>query len=594
MTTYPALRSGPQSRLRHPSEGPQSRLRHPSEGHRSLASGRLAAPARIALALGLCGLAACDSTATIYISTPKFQQVQVISAYPAKKQTDGSWDRVCGQGAADGIITNVAYLSSQRRSSGSTGAPSDSDVSIRPNDVIDTRVVDGGLPDDINLSSTGNLGLQFDCINPASTAGNDCANGTQPAATLDAIKYAANTPARGRGHNVMLLVDQSGSVGGLVRDVSFKEQRVPNPLPQNFGEVASDRTGLRLAAARRLLGILNTEDRFGALAFGEGITLQVPCSGAINSVPDDLGTCFGARNRDIWAAGIDGLQATTGGRSNLWSAVKTAYEYLRNTVRDTQRSNHIVVLTDGPDTCAGENRLTCSTPCSTADYATFVDQLETDGNDPNAPKIHIHFVQFESLGYPGRDARQVEVSCISGGHYQFLNSNSFSRSQTAAFQEALDTAVANVRYSLMGHWELAASVPSYQSNAGAGAGVPPGSLYGLQGALVLRGSSNIVNADKTFPFGYGQGQGATSAANWDRRPTIRKPCGGFGDCGATTGPGACDVICSPETMVCANGGATVQLPDLAACAATTGGGAGFCCGGECQTAGNCPACTNAN
>ncbi len=268
---YPALRSG-SARIAPGCRAGSARI---ASSSRSV---------RLAFALGLCGLAACDSTATIYISTPKFQQVQVISAYPAKKQPDDSWSRVCGQGAADGIITNVAYLSSQRRSSGSTGAPSDSDVSIRPNDVIDTRVVDGGLPDDINLSSTGNLGLQFDCINPASTSGNDCTNGTTPAAELAAIRYAANTPARGRGHNVMLLVDQSGSVGGLVRDVSFKEERIPNPLPQNFGEVASDRTGLRLAAARRLLGILNTEDRFGALAFGEGINLSVPCTGAINDV----------------------------------------------------------------------------------------------------------------------------------------------------------------------------------------------------------------------------------------------------------------------------------------------------------------------
>jgi hypothetical protein len=539
------------------------------------------------LALGVLGLGACDSTATIYISTPKFQQVQIVSAYPAKRQADDTWERVCGGGPADGLITNVAYLSSQRRGGGG-GAPSDTDVSIRPNDVIDTRVVDGGLQDDINLSSVGNIGFQIDCINPASTTGNDCA-GTVPSATLDAIRYVANTPTRSRGHNVMLLVDQSGSVGGLVRDVIYKEERVPNPLPQNFGEVASDRTGLRLAAARRLLGILNTEDRFGALAFGEGITLSVPCSDAINDVQQDLATCFGARNRDIWSAGIDGLQATTGGRSNLWSAVKTAYDYLRDTVRDTQRSNHIVVLTDGPDTCAGENRLTCQSPCNTADYAQFVDQLETDFNDPNAPKIHIHFVQFESLGYPGRDPRQVEVSCISGGHYQFLNSNSFSRSQTAAFQEALDTAVANVRYSLMGHWELAAAVPAYQSNAGGGAGVPPGSLYALQGALTLRSSSHMVTADKQFPFGYGLGQGAPNAQTWDRRPTVRKPCGGFADCGAASGPGACEVICSPETMVCANGASPAQLPDLAQC--ESGGGLGFCCGGTCQTAGTCAACT---
>ncbi len=54
------------------------------------------------------------------------------------------------------------------------------------------------------------------------------------------------------------------------------------------GDVASDRTGLRIAAARRLLGILNSEDRFGALAFGEDINLRVPCSDAINDVINTL------------------------------------------------------------------------------------------------------------------------------------------------------------------------------------------------------------------------------------------------------------------------------------------------------------------
>ncbi|MBL8788317.1 MAG: VWA domain-containing protein [Deltaproteobacteria bacterium] len=541
----------------------------------------------LALALGGLGLAACDSTATIYVSTPKFSQVQIIGAYPAKKQPDGSWERVCGTGPADGIITNVAFLSTQRRA-GTTGAPTDSDISIRPGDVIDTRVVNGGLPGDVNLSSTGNLELQMSCINPASNVGSTCdtANGgATPSITLDKVTYHQNVPTRSTGHNVMLLIDQSGSVGGLVRDGIFKEERQPNPLPGNFGAVASDRTGLRLAAARRLLGILNPADRFGAMAFGESISLSVPCADAIGDVKTDLDNCFGSRNRDIWLSGIDALQGTTGGRSNLWNAVKTSYEYLRNTVADTTRSNHIVVITDGPDTCAGENRLTCATPCSTADYQALVDTVEGDHANPNTPKIHIHFVQFESQGYLGRDPRQVELACVSGGHYQFINSQSFSSAQPTSFQEALDLAVANVRFTLMGHWELAAQVPVYQSNAGSGAGVLPGNLYGLQGQLTVKGTSNMVLSDRQFPFGVGQGSGAATATTWDRRPTLRKPCGGFADCGAGSQPGACQVVCSPETMICANGASAVTQPDLASCDA-----AGFCCGGSCQTGGTCAAC----
>ena len=50
----------------------------------------------------------------------------------------------------------------------------------------------------------------------------DLALAGQPRATsrpVKPIRYIANTPGRERGHNVMLLIDQSGSVGGLVRDV---------------------------------------------------------------------------------------------------------------------------------------------------------------------------------------------------------------------------------------------------------------------------------------------------------------------------------------------------------------------------------------
>lgn len=535
------------------------------------------------VALGLSGLVACDSTATIYISTPKFQQVQILSAYPARKDGD-KWERVCGTGQADGLITNVEYLSSQRRS-GASGVPSDQDVSIRPQDVIDTRVVDGGLPDDINLSSPGNIQLAFDCINQAATPGNNCTGANAPAATVEDIEYVANTSARGRGHNVLLLVDQSGSIGGLVRDVIYKEEKSPNPLPQNFGDVASDRTGLRIAAARRLLGILNSEDRFGALAFGEDINLRVPCSDAINDVTADLQNCFGARNKDIWSAGLDQLQATTNGRSNLWDAVETGYDFLRN-LRDTQRSNHIVVITDGPDTCAGENRLTCTSPCTTGDYEALIEKIQADQNDPNAPDIHVHFVQFESRGYPGRDARQVEVACESGGHYQYLNSNTFTTATNAAFQDALNTAVSNVRYAFMGHWQIATSVPSYATG---GSGIAPGALYALQGTLTIKGSSHLVATDRNFQFGYGLGQGATNATTWDRRPTIRKPCGGFADCGSASGGGACDVVCSPETLTCANGATPVRQPDLAAC--TEGGANGFCCGGTCQTTGACDICS---
>lgn len=546
----------------------------------------------IATLLAGATLAGCDSTATIYVTSAQFSQLQIVGSYPGRKQADGSWERMCGTGAADGLITNVVFQSTQRRDQSSSNA--DLDLSIRPLDVIQTRVVDGSSADDINLSNPGNMRLDLGCINPATSTGS--CEGAVASATLDRVSYEANTPDRSASHNVMVLIDQSGSITGLVQDESYKEARDVPQLPPNFLEVASDRNNLRLSVAKRLLRTLNADDRPGVLAFGEQNGLTVPCSLSVQDVQTDLNACFGARNRDIWFdanKGIDGLAGKTGGRSNLWLGVKTAYDFLRSK-NDRQRSNHIIVLTDGPDTCAGENRASCQTPCTSADFAALSDQIEADHADPNAPKIHVHFVQFESLGYPGRDARQVELSCVSGGHYQFINSNQFPRVQTQTFQDALDRAVTNVRYALMGHWALASSVPIYASNAGGGAGVPAGNLYGLEGQLVIKREANLTSSglELTFPFGYGispnQGE---SIPNWDRRPTVRKPCGGFADCGAGGAPGACETVCSAETLVCANGANPVEMPDLALCSPSQGV-SGFCCDGACQTAGQCAACTN--
>ncbi len=266
----------------------------------------------------------------------------------------------------------------------------------------------------------------------------------------------------------------------------------------------------------------------------------------------------------------------------MWGAIEFAYHFLRDEVAQTDRSNHIIVLTDGPDTCAGEQLLSCQTTCTTADPHALAAKIQADHNDANAPRIRIHFVQFEALGYPGRDARQVEMACVSGGHYQFINSNAFPRGQTAILLSALETAVANLRFALMGHWELALPSPAY-ADSGV---VPAGALYGLQGTLIVPASSNMVVIDTAFPFGVGQGKEAEEVTNWDRRPTLRKPCSGAADCGASSG--ACSIGCSAETGLCPGPDDPSELPDLATC--ETGGSDGFCCGGTCQSSGGCGDC----
>ncbi len=540
--------------------------------------------------------AACDSTATIFPQKVQFDYLQVVSAYPGKKNADGSWTRQCEPGPTDGLLSNVAFVSFKRLNTGDASGE-DLDKSIRPGDVIDSRTVQGGLPDDIDLTSTGNIAVKYDCIDPQPNTG-QC-QGAVPAANLDRIDFKENVAGRRDGHNVLILIDQSGSVGGIVDEtINFKENRQGDFVPpQNFGNVASDRTSIRLSATRRFIRTLNTEDRYGVLAFGEeqggagSNGLAVPCAAAQGSPEADLADCFGKPNEDLWLStnGIDSLQGQTLGRSNLWDAVDTAFDFLHDTIADNQRSNHIVVVTDGPDTCSGENLGSCQSGCGSTSAAEVLAKVKADRADPLGLGIRVHFVQFESRGYVGRDVRQIEVACESGGHYQYINSEQFPREQTSQFRSAMETALDNVRFALGGHWALASNVAAYTSNAPVPTGTQPGGLYALHGQITLSSASKMVPSDEIFTFGIGQGgENSNDAQVWDRRPVVRKPCSLASDCGGADA--ACQIVCSPETLTCPGGSAGVAAPELSSCELGAGG-VGFCCEGGCQAPGGvCASC----
>src|SRR5690606_30073052 len=111
------------------------------------------------------------------------------------------------------------------------------------------------------------------------------------------------------------------------------------------------------------------------------------------------------------------------------------------------RTNHIVVLTDGPDTCLRDSEAFTSCDvgaCNSEKVTEIIRRIEEDGANPNVPPVHIHFVQFESPGYPGPDPRQQEIACLTNGHYQFINSNKLSLVNVVDFQNALSTAMNNV------------------------------------------------------------------------------------------------------------------------------------------------------
>ena len=201
-------------------------------------------------------------------------------------------------------------------------------------------------------------------------------------------------------------------------------------------------------------------------------------------------------------------------------------------------------------------------------------RVEADQADASGPRVAVHVVQFESLGYRGPDARQQAVACASGGTYQFIPSRSLPTNATSFFSSALDDAVMTARFALQGRWEVGGPLPAYQSTATA-AGVE----HALSGTLTLRAAAQLAATDQTFPV-------APAYSSVVVGPLLRKPCAAAADCGASDDAGSCGVICSPETGLCTNGAGGVDLPDQAACR----GESGSCCEGVCQASGACAAC----
>jgi len=293
---------------------------------------------------------------------------------------------VCGLGPSDGLITNVALLGTGYSG---FGGRREADASIRPGDNIEYAIIEGDRADDIAISGTAALSLQLDCVNPASTPSNSCSNGVPVYRSGETeTRYRANTAKRSVPHNIMLLIDMNAS---MHVPVDPNDANPYDPFSEAPTDIGADPHDLRLESAKRLVGILNDDDHIGVVPFGFTNAVSVEATSVAQNINREA-LAFGPPNVDVRGRAIDELQAVTGGRSDLWNAVKTAYEFLLERPQEPGASNHLIVLAGGPDTCAGENRRSCAPPCSIADLPAFIARLQAD---QAAAKVHIHFVQFE-------------------------------------------------------------------------------------------------------------------------------------------------------------------------------------------------------
>lgn len=571
-------------------------------------------------ALGACSDSSVSDRlrATVLARSTRLGSVEVLGVAPGVRGSDGTWTRQCGVGQVDGLLTDFAVVMSTAATCGGgagmvpvlqpsamQGAPiviwidivdpsCDESPSSFDGHLCDTEgsatIYCGpaksfgareltfdpanllseaeDLPPDLDVDSindwleanrdainariaaltadnvapaldTTTVGLEVACVDPVGPVGPagptaDGCQGTTSSASVERVDFVDATPV---GRDVIVLIDQSGSISGLVDGSDHREGA--GHLPPNFRDYASDRTGLRIVAAKHIAGKVPRGDRVRFFGFNEtGVT-------------------------EVDVNALNGLVDRAQGRSNLWKAVETAYDELANMTAPAA----IIVLTDGFDTCAGEQRDACTSPCVTGDYPGLLARVAADRQAGH--RVAIDVIQFEAIGYPTQDARLMEIACVSGGHYRFIDSADLRAGQT--FADAMTDAASATVGALAGRWQIAAALPEWAS-------VPAGAVYQLGGALTLMASSHLVAADTAVPLD-------VATSDWDGRPAVRKPCAGAADCGADTGP--CAIGCSAETHTCAPSGAL--QPDLAACEAD--GTPGFCCAGFCSTAGTCAACT---
>lgn len=419
---------------------------------------------RYPLAILAFSFAACADRPEQPEAPSVFSHARLIDAFPARQLGD-RWERVCDGGRSDGLVANVGLVGYQR------GSRYD-------------LVPDGTFPGSASAASLtpAAFGFELDCVEPIDDAENtDGCLGDAPLVRIDSVDYRGSV-----GHDVIVLVDQAATLAD------------------------SDPTDLRLAAARQLGRAIDPRDRFAIMGFGAelegGRGLVVPCAAALGrAVEAGLDACFGV-DRDVWDGplGVERLVADTAGTSNLWQAIGIAYDYLA--ARAGSGTSEIVVLGDG-DACS-------SCDASAEVLARIAADLER-----GAAPARIHFVQWQASDEAGRDPTRVEVACLTGGHYAYINNFEFDPDDYL-FEVALTAVLDDVRLAIAGTWQFALTVPDLASDTS------DAGLFALSGSLLVRSASGLVASDEAFAFASGSdalevGSAIHDALSvWDHRPTI--------------------------------------------------------------------------
>ena len=572
----------------------------------------------------------------VWMSFPdtKFFQVQAVTAFPAAIADDGkSMTRVCGAPldgesvpAANGFEMTVNLASTDLWR---PNCPGERDLAVKEGDYIELTPVTASSKEPTIEAS--DFTMQVDCLDERAAGTPECKGPATAPIVASAVSYKALSKRCDKDDaatfvNVALVIDHSGSTSGLVDADTKLEESPDTVVSASAKETASDFYNARTSAAMAFIDNLNSFDRMIAYYFDERVGVCVAVSDAF--VCSDSGkkckgksdttTCgpdhvckadwtlesdtykdlsceaqqakaFGSMNpekpyrRDL-EAGIDLKARLQGeGRAPIWLAVDTAATFLASQAAIAKDNKHVVLVTDGPDTCTeSENyfnykdlsgtKAICRTPCKVAtvqykDLLRKLRDLDKQGNH-----VTVDIVQFQSVAkeYNAPDARMMELACRTGGTYQFINSADFNRSDPTPWTKALSQALFRVRNSLAGSWRV-----GFKHAALANGGLRTGKMHAIRGSLSFANAkfpslASTYEYSDTWRFGYSGG------ATEDRRLLFRKACTTAADCGGTD---ACGAKHCTEAGLCEDAVTRDGIP----C------GAGMrCCGGVCG-AGECKA-----
>jgi len=246
---------------------------------------------------------------------------------------------------------------------------------------------------------------------------------------------------------VVILLDQSGSVSGFVQpdpalgnvEMTYDEANLAiTNWMQSQGDpdvrkrLASDRFHARVAAVEDVIGRLDPYDKLLVLTYNEDYKGRLVCVG--DDLPEPTAeACFTTR-RDGVATGLDDIAGNEGGRTPLWEAVSTAYTFLA--ARPGPASRHLLLLSDGPDTCfPSAADFAGGTPCSDKGFDDVKAQVTGGAND-----VAVHVVQWAAAGYPAADPQQIELATLTGGTHAFVDGRDLDEMQ---FRDALKLAAAS-------------------------------------------------------------------------------------------------------------------------------------------------------